>query len=217
MVHRSSFFLSAVGAAVLASGACHNDRLTSLASSDLSGEWDFAAAIPGDEAGTCTIAGALLLTRSGETLTGTAATYASYCGSLVSGEIVGGTISGTSIQLSSGVCSLNGTQVTADSIAGAATCRGAAGTWTAARVGPASKLVIVPGDRSLVVGGAQGYAPSLYDAAGHVLYGRSVEWSSSDPNVASVTLLGGATSVLVLGVGPGTASVTATSEVEQAV
>ena len=68
-------------------------------------------------------------------------------------------------------------------------------------------VTVTPPTASVDVGQAAQLNAALYDAVGNVLTGRLVFWSSSDYGVASVSQTGA-----VAGVGPGSATITATSE-----
>lgn len=74
---------------------------------------------------------------------------------------------------------------------------------------PASvaRVEVSPSSGSVQVGGALQFAALPRDAAGNVLAGRAVSWSSSDEAVATVSAGG-----LVAGVGAGSVTITATSE-----
>ena len=52
------------------------------------------------------------------------------------------------------------------------------------------------------------FTATVMDAANHVLTGRVVTWSSSDPGIATIE----AGSGIATGVAPGTVTITATSE-----
>ncbi len=210
MDRRPRLFLGITCAVALAVAACYNDLATTSNATDLSGEWDFRIVVPAGDPGDCIALGALTLARSGATLTGSATGYVSNCNMPVGG-LLGGTVSGSTVAFATGTCSVTGTTVTADSMGGAATCFGVTGTWYAARVGAASRLAVSPGDLSLVVGAVRAYTPTLYDAAGHVLYGRAVAWASSDSRVVSLIRLAEAPGVTATAVAPGTAQLTASS------
>jgi uncharacterized protein YjdB len=68
---------------------------------------------------------------------------------------------------------------------------------------PVATIVIAPRATSLHVGGSFQFADTCKDAAGHLLRGRSVVWTSSDTTVAPVDQAG-----LVLGKSPGSATIT---------
>jgi hypothetical protein len=75
-------------------------------------------------------------------------------------------------------------------------------------VAPVSSVTVSPAAATLSVGGVASLSATLRDADNNVLTGRSVAWSSDAPSVASVN----ATTGVVSGVSPGSATVTATSE-----
>jgi alpha-tubulin suppressor-like RCC1 family protein len=173
---------------------------------DLTGEWDFDLALPGDEGGTCHVLGAAQLAQVDSTLTGSLTGYVSMCGFGATGVIQAGAHSVAQITFRSGNCTYTADILGSppDSLNGTLSCGYLAGTWSAARVGTPDHLVLDPQDRSLALGGAQAYRATLYDAAEHVLYGRIVAWSTDAPSVATVSASG-----LVTAVGPGSARITA--------
>ena len=79
-------------------------------------------------------------------------------------------------------------------------------TVTVRRVAVAS-VQVTPGSASIVAGATAQFAAQPRDAGGTALSGRTVTWSSSNQAVATVTSDG-----RVLGTGPGTATIRATSE-----
>jgi hypothetical protein len=81
----------------------------------------------------------------------------------------------------------------------------ASGTTTASTAAVAS-VTLSPASASVVVGAGQQFSATLKDAAGNVLTGRTITWSSSAPSVATVSGSGLATSVVV-----GTTTISATS------
>lgn len=72
---------------------------------------------------------------------------------------------------------------------------------------PVAVVMVEPASASLVVQQTQQLTATLRDAANQVLTGRAVSWISGAPSVATVGAGG-----LVTAVGPGTATITATSE-----
>src|SRR3989442_1693526 len=72
---------------------------------------------------------------------------------------------------------------------------------------PVAAVVVSPATANVVVGGTAQLSATPKDAAGNVLAGRAVAWTSSNPGIATVSASG-----LVTGVAPGTATITATSE-----
>ena len=81
---------------------------------------------------------------------------------------------------------------------------GGGGTPPAAAV---ATVTVSAAQASVVVGTSVQMTPTTLDAAGNVLTGRTVSWSSADAAVASVN-----TSGSVTGVSPGQTTITATSE-----
>ena len=72
---------------------------------------------------------------------------------------------------------------------------------------PVASVAVTPAGSQIVVGQTTQLNAEPRDASGQALAGRAVSWSSSDPNVASVSSTG-----LVTAVAPGQATITATSE-----
>jgi hypothetical protein len=71
-----------------------------------------------------------------------------------------------------------------------------------------ASVVVEPASATLLVGGSQTFAATARDANANVLPGRTISWTSSNPNVASVSPTG-----IVTGVAPGgPVTITATSE-----
>ena len=89
-----------------------------------------------------------------------------------------------------------------------ATSEGQSGstTITVAMV-PVATVLVAPGTANLRVGTSALFIATPKDAAGDILSGRTITWSSDAPGVASVTADG-----LVSAVATGTATITATSE-----
>src|SRR5207302_5220439 len=73
--------------------------------------------------------------------------------------------------------------------------------------GPVASVVLRPVTAVMLVGGAAQLTATLKDAAGNVLTGRAVAWTSSAWAVATVSANG-----LVTGAAAGSATITATSE-----
>jgi len=72
---------------------------------------------------------------------------------------------------------------------------------------PVSTVSVTPTSASLVIGGTVQLNATAKDAAGNALAGRTITWTTSDANVATVS-----TSGLVTAVAVGSATITATSE-----
>jgi len=66
---------------------------------------------------------------------------------------------------------------------------------------------VAPAGRTIVVGQTQQFSAAVIGENTRQLQGRSVSWETGDPSVATVSPTG-----LATGVGPGTATITATSE-----
>lgn len=78
---------------------------------------------------------------------------------------------------------------------------------TAAGPAPVATVTVTPSNSSLQVGGTVQLTAVTRDAAGNVLTGRVIAWSSSSPTIASITANG-----LVTAVSAGAATLSATSE-----
>jgi len=81
------------------------------------------------------------------------------------------------------------------------------GTTAAAAPKPVATVTVSPGSASIAVGGTQQFTATLRDASGNVLSGRTISWTSSLANVATVSGGGFVTALLA-----GTSTITATSE-----
>jgi alpha-tubulin suppressor-like RCC1 family protein len=78
------------------------------------------------------------------------------------------------------------------------------------QTGPQSQVAsvtVTPGELTLLVGESQQLTATAQDQAGNPLVGRSITWATTEPTVATVSAAG-----VVNGVGPGSATITATSE-----
>ena len=78
---------------------------------------------------------------------------------------------------------------------------------TGASTAPIASVTLTPASGTVTVGNVQQLTAILKDAAGNVLLGRAVTWTSSNTGVATVSGTG-----LVTGVAAGSATITATSE-----
>ena len=72
---------------------------------------------------------------------------------------------------------------------------------------PVASVVVTPATATVAVGGTQPLTASVRDAAGNVLVGRAVTWTSSDTTRATVSASG-----VVTGRAAGSATITASSE-----
>src|SRR5207244_1011846 len=100
------------------------------------------------------------------------------------------------------------TGVAAGSATITATSEGQSGTATVTVTNvPVASVTVSPAAVSLTVGQTMQLAAGTKDAAGNVLTGRTVTWTTSKSTVATVLATG-----LVTGVAAGTATITATSE-----
>ena len=68
-------------------------------------------------------------------------------------------------------------------------------------------VTVSPSEASVMVGATHQFTAALRDSDGNLLTGRTVEWSSNDSGVGTVSSTGLATGMAV-----GTATITATSE-----
>ena len=128
-------------------------------------------------------------------------------GNLLAGRTINWTSSNASVATVNGTTGVV-TATGAGSASITATSEGKAGSasMTAALV-PVSTVIATLGAGTLTVGQATQASAVLRDAAGNVLTGRSIAWSTSSAAVATV-----GTSGIVTGVAAGTANITATSE-----
>jgi len=101
--------------------------------------------------------------------------------------------------------------VTANSLGSAtltATAGGKSGTATITVLPePVASITVAPTNDTLLVGETLQLAATLRDAGGNVLTGRTVNWSSVSPNVATVSSAG-----LVTGIADGVTTITGSSE-----
>jgi uncharacterized protein YjdB len=89
-----------------------------------------------------------------------------------------------------------------------ASSEGKSGTATVTvAAAPVASVTVTPPTASVTVGQTATLSAQTLDAGGAVLTGRAVAWTSSAPNVATVSPAG-----VVTGVAAGTATITATSE-----
>ena len=72
---------------------------------------------------------------------------------------------------------------------------------------PVNSVVVAPATATVITGGTRQFTATLRDAAGLLLPGREVSWSSSSPAIATISTDGLLTAVAV-----GTVTITATSE-----
>ncbi|MGI8547056.1 MAG: Ig-like domain-containing protein [Gemmatimonadaceae bacterium] len=72
---------------------------------------------------------------------------------------------------------------------------------------PVASVAVSPSSGTIAVGGTLALSATVRDASGNTLSGRTVTWSSSTPQVATVSSSG-----VVTAVAPGSATITATSE-----
>jgi len=73
---------------------------------------------------------------------------------------------------------------------------------------PVASVLVTPSTASMIIGGTPVQLTAVpRDPGGNALAGRTVQWSSASPAIATVSSTG-----LVTGIGPGTATISATSE-----
>jgi len=125
-------------------------------------------------------------------------------------ELVGRTVTWSSSNTARATVNTSGlvTGVSTGAVTIRATSEGrtASASLTVSQASVAS-VTVAPSTGSVTVGGTLQLAATLRDAAGNVLSGRSVSWSSSNTSRATVTSSG-----LVTGLSTGTVTITATSE-----
>lgn len=88
-----------------------------------------------------------------------------------------------------------------------ATSEGKSGSAATTTIVVVATVTLTPASGSLYVGEAGAFVVTLKDAAGNVVTGRTVTWTSSTPNVATVAANG-----VLSPLAAGTATITATSE-----
>ena len=106
------------------------------------------------------------------------------------------------------------TAVAAGSATITALSEGKSGTSAITVIGapvPVATVTVSPANATVVAGATQQLSATTRDAAGNVLAGRVVTWTTSDLTKATVSVTG-----LVSGVAAGTATITATSETKTA-
>jgi uncharacterized protein YjdB len=111
-----------------------------------------------------------------------------------------------------GVATVNGsglvTGVAAGTATVTATSEGKSGTATiTVSTVPVATVTIIPSSAGLTVGSTVQLSAQLRDAAGNLLTGRSVTWTSGQTGIATVSTTG-----LVTGRAPGSATITASAE-----
>ncbi len=89
-----------------------------------------------------------------------------------------------------------------------ATCGGKTGSGTLTVPNPVASVTVTPASVSTWPGGTQQFSATLADASGNTLTGRTVAWSVSNPNIATVSSSTG----LATGVSDGVVTVTASAE-----
>lgn len=99
------------------------------------------------------------------------------------------------------------TAVAAGSANVTATVEGVDATATVVVVRPVATVAVTPANSNLLVGRTLQLSASARDAQGMALTGRPVDWSTSDPAIATISATG-----LVTAVAPGTIAITATVE-----
>src|SRR5438445_460839 len=140
------------------------------------------------------------------TTTQLTATPKDAAGSVLTGRAVAWTSSSVAVATVSATGLVTGVAVGAATIT--ATSEGQSGTAavTVSTV-PVASVVVSPAAANVSVGGTTPLSATPKDAAGSVLTGRAVTWTSSNPAIATVSATG-----LVTGVAAGSATITATSE-----
>ncbi|AHG91641.1 Ig domain protein group 2 domain protein [Gemmatirosa kalamazoonensis] len=143
--------------------------------------------------GNATLATATVRDAAGNVLTGRTVTWASSDLTVAtvapSGAVIGVGLGSATISATSG------------GVTGSASV-----TVVAQAPAPVAAISVSLGSASLVVGQSTGATATLRDAAGNVLTGRPIAWTTSNASVATVSSSG-----QVVAVAPGTATITATS------
>lgn len=130
-------------------------------------------------------------------------------------DSAGGVLTGRTVTWSSsttGVATVSSTGlVTAVALGTAtitATSEGKSGTSAITVQAPVASVAVAPATKTILVTQTAAFTPTIKDAQGNVLTGRTVTWTSRHTNVATVN----ATTGVATGVAPGTDTVVATSE-----
>ncbi len=90
-----------------------------------------------------------------------------------------------------------------------ATSEGKSGTSAITVIVPVATVTVAPATKTILAGDTAPFTATAKDASGNVLAGRVLQWSSSNPSVASISATGTAT-----GTGVGTTTITATAPLE---
>ncbi|HEY7899395.1 MAG TPA: Ig-like domain-containing protein [Gemmatimonadaceae bacterium] len=133
------------------------------------------------------------------------AALADASGNALSGRTVTWTSSDASIASTSDAGVVTGKAVGSATIT--ATSEGKTAQSTITVTDPVATLTLSPATAGLVIGGTTTLSAALADAAGNALSGRTIVWTSSDANVATISDVGVVTAKAV-----GTATISATSE-----
>src|SRR5213596_2374206 len=134
-----------------------------------------------------------------------AATMKDAAGNVLTGRVVTWTSGTPTVATVSATGLVTG--VSAGTATVTATSEGKTGSAAITVTATVASVTVAPASASVGVSGTVQLAATMKDAAGNVLTGRVVTWTSGTPTVATVSATG-----LVTGVSAGTATVTATSE-----
>jgi len=177
----------------------------------VAGTWSFSEDFAttdadGNAVAVCSDAGRFALSQSAFTFAGTS-TRVPDC-QQGSGQVTGGTVSGRVLTFQDAGCQYSVVLTPAlDAMNGGGNCgNGLTVTIQAHRSGTPVSLAVQPAAVALLSGYGAQLTAALQDSAGNAVFGYSVNWSSGNVAVASVSLTG-----LVLGATGGMATITATS------
>jgi len=134
------------------------------------------------------------------------ATAKDAAGNVLSGRAVTWTSSNSGVVTVSGSGLVTGVAAGSATITAASEGQSGTASISVANV-PVATVTVSPASASVTVGQTAQLSATAKDAAGNVLSGRAITWTSSNSGVATVTGTG-----LVTGVGAGSATGTATSE-----
>ena len=134
-----------------------------------------------------------------------AATMKDAAGNVLTGRVVTWTSGTPTVATVSATGLVTG--VSAGTATVTATSEGKTGSAAITVTAPVASVTVTPASASVAVSSTVQLAATTKDAAGNVLTGRVVTWTSGTPTVATVSTTG-----LVTGVSAGPATVTATSE-----
>jgi 3-hydroxybutyryl-CoA dehydrogenase len=163
----------------------------------IGGEWSFTEEFDGTDVEgntvlVCADSGSLVLSQNGLSFTGTSAQVGS-CADETQRQVTSGALSGRVLSYSAGGCGYGATVGTTQPtpLSGSGSCSGGQTvTLQAVRVGPAASLTVSPASVTLVSGGSVQLGATLRDAAGSIMYGHPITWSSDNQVAVTISVSG---------------------------